>query len=137
MTIFSLSAFAQNIDLMPGLYKVSSKIIADGKPMDQSAEFKKMMEQQSKAMTPEMIKQMKSEHLKHVIELNIAVLLVSTSGLLGRYISMPPPVPAKEKVVLSNWLVLSRFPFSNKYTDAAGLKLEFHSYTLTPQLSIK
>ncbi|WP_299525926.1 DMT family transporter [uncultured Lutibacter sp.] len=35
---------------------------------------------------------MKSEHLKHVIELNIAVLLVSTSGLLGRYISMPPPV---------------------------------------------
>ncbi len=39
-----------------------------------------------------MIKQMKSEHLKHVIELNIAVLLVSTSGLLGRYISMPPPV---------------------------------------------
>ncbi len=35
---------------------------------------------------------MKSQHLKHVIELNIAVLLVSTSGLLGRYISMPPPV---------------------------------------------
>ncbi len=35
---------------------------------------------------------MKSQHLKHVIELNIAVLLVSTSGILGRYISMPPPV---------------------------------------------
>lgn len=35
---------------------------------------------------------MKSQHLKHVIELNIAVLLVSTSGILGRFISMPPPV---------------------------------------------
>jgi hypothetical protein len=64
MTAFSLTAFAQNIDLMPGLYKVSSKIIVDGKSMDQSAEFKKMMEQQSKAMTPEMIKQMKSLNIE-------------------------------------------------------------------------
>ncbi|PKP14300.1 MAG: EamA family transporter [Bacteroidetes bacterium HGW-Bacteroidetes-3] len=35
---------------------------------------------------------MKKQHLKHITELNIAVLLVSTSGVLGRYISMPPPV---------------------------------------------
>lgn len=35
---------------------------------------------------------MKNNHLKHVLELNIAVLLVSTSGVLGRYIEMPPPV---------------------------------------------
>ncbi|WP_456463409.1 DMT family transporter [Lutibacter sp.] len=35
---------------------------------------------------------MKSQHLKHIAELNIAVLLVSTSGILGRFISMPPPV---------------------------------------------
>ena len=35
---------------------------------------------------------MKKLHLKHITELNIAVLLVSTSGVLGRYISMPPPV---------------------------------------------
>ena len=35
---------------------------------------------------------MKNQHLRHIIELNIAVLLVSTSGILGRYISMPPPV---------------------------------------------
>jgi len=35
---------------------------------------------------------MRGEHIKHVIELNIAVLLVSTSGVLGRYISMPPPI---------------------------------------------
>ncbi len=35
---------------------------------------------------------MKSQHLKNIVELNIAVLLVSTSGILGRFISMPPPV---------------------------------------------
>lgn len=35
---------------------------------------------------------MKNQHLKHVLELNIAVLLISTSGVLGRFISMPPPV---------------------------------------------
>ncbi|MDO9276169.1 MAG: DMT family transporter [Lutibacter sp.] len=35
---------------------------------------------------------MKNQHLKHILELNIAVLLISTSGVLGRFISMPPPV---------------------------------------------
>ncbi len=35
---------------------------------------------------------MKSAHRNHLIELNIAVLLISTSGVLGRYISMPPPI---------------------------------------------
>lgn len=35
---------------------------------------------------------MKNQHLKHIFELNIAVLLISTSGVLGRYISMPPPI---------------------------------------------
>ena len=35
---------------------------------------------------------MKNKHLKHIAELNLAVLLISTSGVLGRFISMPPPV---------------------------------------------
>jgi drug/metabolite transporter (DMT)-like permease len=35
---------------------------------------------------------LKKQHLKHILELNIAVLLISTSGVLGRFISMPPPV---------------------------------------------
>ena len=35
---------------------------------------------------------MKNSHLKHIAELNLAVLLISTSGVLGRYISMPPPI---------------------------------------------
>jgi drug/metabolite transporter (DMT)-like permease len=35
---------------------------------------------------------MKNKHLKHIAELNLAVLFISTSGVLGRYISMSPPV---------------------------------------------
>lgn len=35
---------------------------------------------------------MKNQHLKHIIELNIAILLISTSGVLGKFVSMPPPV---------------------------------------------
>lgn len=35
---------------------------------------------------------LKNQHLKHIIELNIAMVFISTSGVLGRYISMPPPI---------------------------------------------
>lgn len=31
-------------------------------------------------------------HLRHVLDFNLAMILMSTSGSLGRYISMPPPV---------------------------------------------
>ncbi len=33
---------------------------------------------------------MKNQHLKHIAELNVAMLFISTSGVLGRYISMTP-----------------------------------------------
>lgn len=35
---------------------------------------------------------MKNTHLKSLLELNIAMMFVSTSGVLGRFISMPPPL---------------------------------------------
>ncbi|WP_298365033.1 DMT family transporter [uncultured Lutibacter sp.] len=35
---------------------------------------------------------MKTSHIKHLTELNFAMMLISTSGVLGRYISMPPPI---------------------------------------------
>jgi len=35
---------------------------------------------------------LKNQHFRHLIEINIAILLVSTSGVLGKFISMPPPV---------------------------------------------
>ena len=35
---------------------------------------------------------MENKHFKNILELNIAIFLISTSGVLGRYISMPPPI---------------------------------------------
>ena len=35
---------------------------------------------------------MKNQHLKNIFELNLAIIFVSTSGVLGRFISMPPPL---------------------------------------------
>lgn len=35
---------------------------------------------------------MKNNHLKHIIELLLATLFISTSGVLGKYIDMPPTV---------------------------------------------
>ncbi len=35
---------------------------------------------------------MKDSHLKHIFELLLATLFISTSGVLGKYIDMPPPV---------------------------------------------
>jgi len=35
---------------------------------------------------------MKNQHFKHIIELNFAMLFISTSGVLGRYISVTPPM---------------------------------------------
>jgi len=35
---------------------------------------------------------MKNPHLKHLFELNLAILVISTSGVLGKYISLSPPV---------------------------------------------
>lgn len=34
----------------------------------------------------------KTTHLRHVLELNLAMLFISTSGALGRYIELPVPV---------------------------------------------
>lgn len=35
---------------------------------------------------------MKNQHFKHLIELNLATLFISTSGALGKFIEMPTPV---------------------------------------------
>ena len=35
---------------------------------------------------------MKSQHLRYLIELNLAILFISTSGPLGKFISKPPPI---------------------------------------------
>jgi len=35
---------------------------------------------------------MKNSYIKHFIELNLAILIISTSGVLGKFISLPPPI---------------------------------------------
>lgn len=35
---------------------------------------------------------MKNENVKHLLQLNIAMMFISTSGVLGRFINMPPPL---------------------------------------------
>ena len=43
----------------------------------------------------------KNSFLRHIIELNIALLLISTSGVLGRYINMAPPVTIWLRCILA------------------------------------
>jgi drug/metabolite transporter (DMT)-like permease len=42
----------------------------------------------------------KNSFLRHIIELNVALLLISTSGVLGRYIQLAPPVTIWTRCVL-------------------------------------
>jgi drug/metabolite transporter (DMT)-like permease len=56
---------------------------------------------------------LKNQHLRNIIELNIAVLLVSTSGILGRYISMPPPVTIWIRCVIAA-IILGAFCWYKK-----------------------
>lgn len=44
---------------------------------------------------------MKNEHLKHIVEINFAIFLVGTSGPLGKFISLPPPVTIWFRCVLA------------------------------------
>jgi drug/metabolite transporter (DMT)-like permease len=43
----------------------------------------------------------KNSFLRHIIELNIALLLISTSGVLGRYINLAPPVTIWLRCILA------------------------------------
>lgn len=43
----------------------------------------------------------KNVHFRHLLELNLAMILVSTSGALGRYITMPPPVTVWWRCILA------------------------------------
>lgn len=44
---------------------------------------------------------LKENHFKHILDLNLAMLLMSTSGALGRYINMAPPVTIWWRCVLA------------------------------------
>jgi drug/metabolite transporter (DMT)-like permease len=42
-----------------------------------------------------------NQHLKNILELNFAMLLISTSGVLGRYIDMPVPIIIGYRAILA------------------------------------
>lgn len=73
---------------------------------------------------------MKKQHLKHITELNIAVLLVSTSGVLGRYISMPPPVTIWWRCVIAA-IILGAFCWYKKIDLKIANKRDFTTIILS------
>lgn len=52
-------SYSQNLDLLPGMYNLKTQVIVNGKDFNQDANYKKMMAEQKKAMTPEVMEQMK------------------------------------------------------------------------------
>lgn len=62
---------------------------------------------------------MKKTHLRHLLELNIAMLCISTSGALGRFIELPPPLTIWWRALLSilflgGLVILSKASFQIK-----------------------
>ena len=55
----------------------------------------------------------KDQHLKHVLALTFATLLISTSGALGRYIDMPAPVTIWWRSILAMVLLLLFCKYKN------------------------
>jgi drug/metabolite transporter (DMT)-like permease len=58
---------------------------------------------------------MKNEHLRHLVLLNIALLLISTSGVLGRSLELIPPVAIWWRclfaaVLLGAWCIIRGIP---------------------------
>lgn len=73
---------------------------------------------------------MKKQHLKHILELNIAVLIISTSGVLGRFISMPPPVTIWLRCVFAA-VILGAFCWYKKIDLKISSKSDFNAILLS------
>lgn len=44
---------------------------------------------------------MKNNHFRHLLEINLAMLFISTSGALGRYVQLPVPVAIGARAILA------------------------------------
>jgi len=73
---------------------------------------------------------LKKQHLKHILELNIAVLIISTSGVLGRFISMPPPVTIWLRCVFAA-VLLGAFCWYKKIDLKISSKSDFKAILLS------
>src|SRR5210317_774128 len=56
---------------------------------------------------------MQKTHLQHFIILNIAMLFISTSGVLGRYINLPPPLTIWSRSIIA-FILLGRYVLFKK-----------------------
>lgn len=56
---------------------------------------------------------MKNQHLKHLLELSLATVFISTSGVLGKFIAMPPPVTVWWRAALAMLILLGYCKYKN------------------------
>lgn len=64
---------------------------------------------------------MKNNHLRHILLLNFAVFCISTSGIMGRQISLPPPLTIWYRAVLA-LIFLGLFCWWKKYSFRFNVK---------------
>ncbi|MDP3946957.1 MAG: DMT family transporter [Lutibacter sp.] len=76
---------------------------------------------------------MKNLHLKHILELNVAILLISTSGVLGKFVSMPPPVTIWFRCVFAV-VILGAYCWYNKIDLKIYGKRDFKAIFLSSLL---
>tara|TARA_R110001583_G_scaffold21685_7_gene82121 strand:+ start:840 stop:1703 length:864 start_codon:yes stop_codon:yes gene_type:complete len=73
---------------------------------------------------------LKNQHVKNLIELNVAILLVSTSGVLGRFISIPPPITIWWRCLFAA-LILGSFCWYKKIDLTIKRKRDWVTITLS------
>jgi len=73
---------------------------------------------------------LKNRHILHVAELNIAVLLISTSGVLGRYISMPPEITIWWRCLFGA-LLLGAFCYYKKIDLVLNIKKDWKTFLIS------
>ncbi len=73
---------------------------------------------------------MKSQHLQNILLLNLGMFCISTSGALGRYISLPPPLTIWYRAVFA-LLFLGAFCYFKKYRFKFDVKKEGGTLFLT------
>jgi len=56
---------------------------------------------------------MKDQHIKQLLELLLATLFISTSGVLGKYIDMPPPVTVWWRAFLASFFIYAYCRYKN------------------------
>lgn len=73
---------------------------------------------------------MKNTHIKNLVELNVGIIFISTSGILGRYISMPPPITIWFRCFLAA-IFLGLFIWYKKMDLRITTKKDFNTIVLS------